>query len=233
MKNEYNDKKGISYPERFMIAYLEVKGIEYEYQKKLNNSKRRFDFYIPSLNTVIETHGLQHYEEVNLYDHKRTVESDQFKRKYCKENNITLIELDCSRSEFNFIKNNIKENTTLPNIKKNEEKEIMRIAEEYSYYDVEEMLRLYNEEGLTFLDIGVKLNIKETTVGMVLKRNGVESIEITQNKVEGNEEEICRLYEDGMSIVDIDKKFNLKNSLKVDKILKDNYVELRPGGRRA
>lgn len=233
MKNEYNAKKGISYPEQFMLAYLEVKGIEFEYQKQLNNSKRRFDFYLPKTKQAIEVHGLQHYEESNLFNHKETVKSDQEKRKYCKKHDITLIELDARKSEFNFIKKNIEKCELLPNIKKNEEEKIVKLISENNEYDVELMLALHNE-GMNSLDIGIKMNIHNQTVLNILYKNGIEKEETSMTKNIRNAEEICQMYESGMSIVEINKKLGVDNSsFAVDKILKDNFVELRGNSRHS
>ena len=56
-----------------------------------------FDFYLPQYNMVIETHGKQHYEEVQFYKtNEHTLKSDRIKRKYCKDNNIQYCEIDCS-----------------------------------------------------------------------------------------------------------------------------------------
>lgn len=63
-----------------------------------------FDFYIPTLNTVIEYQGTQHYEAVNFgsvgrereaveRDYKTTLLHDDIKRKFCKEKNIKEIEI--------------------------------------------------------------------------------------------------------------------------------------------
>ena len=55
--------KNISYPELFFHAYLKVKNIEYEYQVKFDDSRRKIDFYIPSIDVFVEVHGIVHYKE--------------------------------------------------------------------------------------------------------------------------------------------------------------------------
>lgn len=56
-----------------------------------------FDFYIPSLNTIIEYQGQQHYMWVESFQTKKVFEEgqirDQIKRDYCKKNGIKMIEI--------------------------------------------------------------------------------------------------------------------------------------------
>jgi len=55
-----------------------------------------FDFYIPSLNTVIEYDGEQHFRASTKFGGLKfdtTVENDLIKNNYCKENNINLIRI--------------------------------------------------------------------------------------------------------------------------------------------
>lgn len=113
---------GFSYPEKFVFSMLSQLNIETERQKtfewsninsenkRLNGSKK-YDFYIPHLNTIIETHGQQHYDlkfnlsVSSLIDEKN---NDIMKEKLAKQNNIdNYIIINCSKSDPNFIKNNI------------------------------------------------------------------------------------------------------------------------------
>ena len=112
----------ITYPERLMIGLLELNNLNYEYQKVFKDlPNRKFDFYLPKLNMVIETHGLQHYRELNGYmNHEKTKESDLEKYNYCKNKNIDYIEINCSYSDLSFILNNV-ENSKLNNILKNKD----------------------------------------------------------------------------------------------------------------
>ena len=161
-----------SYPELFFSAYLEVKGVEYEYQYQLDDSLRRFDFYIPSKNIVVETHGEQHYKENSAW-YDRSNESDAEKRIYCKENNITLIELDCSKSNFKFIQNQINNDKFLDDITKSEEKEMLKIIEKNKRHPVEDIINFY-ETGLSVKEVSDKLSVSEHIVYKVLKTNNVK-----------------------------------------------------------
>ena len=107
---------GISYPEKIMINILNQMGISY--QTQLNKTtfkwcnKYRYDFYIPSLNCIIEIHGGQHYYNSFESIGGRTVEeeqkNDEIKEQLAKENEIkNYIVIDCRKSELEWIKNNI------------------------------------------------------------------------------------------------------------------------------
>ena len=105
---------GFSYPEKLMYSVLKQLNIEFikEFNSKWTNGKR-YDFYIPSLNCIIETHGGQHYEESNKKSNwNRTLqeeqENDRIKRELALENGIEYyIELDCRKSDLEYIKINI------------------------------------------------------------------------------------------------------------------------------
>lgn len=109
---------GISIPEKFMIFLLKNISIHFETQKSFKwSQKKRYDFYIPSLNMIIETHGLQHYES-NKIKHTRKLneeqQNDALKERLAKENGIKhYIVVDCRYSELEWLKeNHIKELAT-------------------------------------------------------------------------------------------------------------------------
>ena len=67
--------------------------IEFEPQKKYKElGKKRFDFYIPSINTIIEYNGIQHYEPKDFFggekSFKSIVRNDNIKKQYCLDNGI-------------------------------------------------------------------------------------------------------------------------------------------------
>ncbi|MEM5599205.1 hypothetical protein AAHB53_28045 [Niallia circulans] len=54
---------GFSIPEKFMFNLLDYLQVDFDYQKVFDWSLgKRYDFYIPMLNCIIETHGAQHYQ---------------------------------------------------------------------------------------------------------------------------------------------------------------------------
>ena len=108
---------GVSYPEKIAISILNQLRIDHKPQ--LSNKdfawcdKYKYDFYIPSLNMIIETHGGQHYKEQSIYSRfKRTLqeeqENDRIKKELALTNGIKhYIELDCRYSDLDYIRNSI------------------------------------------------------------------------------------------------------------------------------
>lgn len=92
---------GVSYPEKFIFSFLEQLNINFECQKSFTWSSKIYDFYIPSINGIIETHGLQHYKTTGgvFEDVVKTHKNDNKKEKLAKQNGIEkYIVLDCSKS---------------------------------------------------------------------------------------------------------------------------------------
>ena len=53
----------VKFPERVMIAVLSQLDIEFIHDKPFKwSNHKRYDFYLPDYNTIIETHGGQHYD---------------------------------------------------------------------------------------------------------------------------------------------------------------------------
>ncbi len=101
---------GVSYPEKFIFNILEQLSIEFERQYKFKWSKnKKYDFYIPSLSSIIETHGLQHYEHTGRgRSLQEEQENDKLKEQLAKENGIEhYIVIDCRESDLELIKNSV------------------------------------------------------------------------------------------------------------------------------
>lgn len=164
--------KGTSYPELFMIAYLEVKGIEYEYQKVFNDlANRRFDFYTRKFG-VIEMNGAFHYRETTLKTLERTIESDKEKKNYCKNKEINIVEIDSQESSFNYIKENVAD-SILPSITSNEEKEIIYYINNNKRNPTKEILYYYNE-GFTIEKISKRFNLSRDVIKSVLTKLNID-----------------------------------------------------------
>ena len=165
--------KGTSYPELFMMAYLEVKGIEYEYQKVFDDlPNRRFDFYLPKENVVIETHGAQHYSNSSAWNNlNTTTQSDKEKQGYCRANNISYTEIDARKSNFKFIKDSVTD-SNLSNINSKENELILKHIENNKRYCTKEIVKLY-KEGRSTIEIAKIYNISYTTISNILLKNGI------------------------------------------------------------
>lgn len=107
---------GFSYPEKFMSKVLKQLGVEFKTQLSKSTfkwcDKYKYDFYIPSLNIIIETHGGQHYRDNTSFKKslKEVIENDKYKEKLAKDNGIeNYIIIDCRKSESDWIKESILE----------------------------------------------------------------------------------------------------------------------------
>lgn len=108
---------GISYPTKVISNILDQLCVEYTREKIFDWSKnKRYDFYIETLNTIIEVHGGQHYEErfrgFKSYKNSRTLEeeqaNDRLKEGLAFQNGIVnYIVIDARKSELEWIKSNV------------------------------------------------------------------------------------------------------------------------------
>ena len=80
--------------------YLDSMGYEYISQYSFTDSeisRKRFDFYIPSVDTCIEYDGIQHFEPVFNFggedNFSYTKKNDEEKNEFCKKHNINLIRI--------------------------------------------------------------------------------------------------------------------------------------------
>lgn len=92
-----------SLPEKYVSNILQELQIAYipQYSPTFAN-KKRYDFYIPDLNLIIETHGKQHYVDGNFYITLEEQQSnDRLKKILAIENGINnYIEINCSDTSF-------------------------------------------------------------------------------------------------------------------------------------
>lgn len=101
---------GTSYPEKFMMGVLKQLNIEFETQYSPKWIKpKRYDFYIHASNLIIETHGIQHFEESPRgRSLKEELENDRVKKELALANGIEhYIVIDCRYSDMEYIKSNI------------------------------------------------------------------------------------------------------------------------------
>ena len=105
----------MSYPEKVMSEVLNQ--LKVSYKRELSASAfewcgdKRYDFYLPNYNCIIEVHGRQHYEE-HRRKGARTLKTEQvndrLKEKLAKENGIErYIVIDCRYSKIDWIKTSI------------------------------------------------------------------------------------------------------------------------------
>lgn len=100
---------GLSYPEKFMNSVLSQLGVEFEIQYSPEWIRpKRYDFYLPDFNMIIETHGKQHYEDCSWCKCEDVQDNDKYKRDVALDNKVSeYIEIDCRESDIDWIKNSI------------------------------------------------------------------------------------------------------------------------------
>ena len=104
---------GISIPEKFVGEVIDQLVETAKREKTFKWSKRfRYDFYLEKENMIIETHGGQHYEskysfiKITLTEQQ---EIDREKKELAFKNGIkTYIEINCSDTDFEVLKKEVK-----------------------------------------------------------------------------------------------------------------------------
>jgi hypothetical protein len=196
----------ISYPEKFVFSLLDQLDIAFETQKKFEWSDGRlYDFYIPSLNCIIETHGDQHFNDKNglgrlgrTFDEE--TKNDEYKMSIAKVNNIiNYVVLECRESNLDYIKNsvlsgNLKEILNLNNanwIKTHEYacstlvKTICNLwsEEDKSITKIIEILKLSRHSVIRYLKQGNSLGWCNYDSKEEMRKNGKNNGEKTTKKV--------------------------------------------------
>lgn len=162
---------GVSYSEKFLIQMLKQLEVKFDTQKLFKWSQRkRYDFFIVDKNMIIEAHGRQHYEETSRgRSLKEEQENDLLKYKNAIGNGIDkYIVLDCRDSEMEYIKNSILNNEL------NGIYDLSSIDWEACHKNsltsfAYESWKLY-EEGLSLMDISIKLGIGNASIRKYLKQ---------------------------------------------------------------
>ena len=156
--------ESISYPNKYMFCLLQQLNIEFENELSFNWSNgRKYDFYIKSRNTIIEMHGIQHYEETGFSKYgartlKEEQENDLYKEKIALDNGIeNYIVIDCRETKFNYITNNVlnsklKEIVNLDNVdyellkRESEHPHVKLVANLWNdgIHDINELMKITN-----------------------------------------------------------------------------------------
>ena len=101
---------GVSYPNKVMNIVLKNLNILYKQEYRIDEYSYRYDFYIPHIETIVEMHGRQHYDEWTLgnvsLEERRIIDKNKYD--LAIQNGIKkYVTIDCRNTDFNYIKNNI------------------------------------------------------------------------------------------------------------------------------
>ena len=232
---------GFSYPNRFLNSLLKEmrnNNLIEDYELEKNIKGKIYDGYISSIGIIIEMHGEQHYKQSGWGKNvKEEQKNDKYKKTLAETYNVQedkYIEIDCSKSNFNFIKNNIL-NSNLNKIfdlsSINWDKIDSEIAEDTI---MEDIIKLWNE-GYCNKEIKEKLKIKsKNTITKYLKigaRKGLcnytyeKSLSRSRKKIEKKNKIYCetnnKIYNTKKELVkDSEKDFGIKISMnKINRML--------------
>lgn len=167
----------ISFPEKFMIGLLDQLNINYIYQAQTNElgfdtQGKVYDFYIPSIKCIIETHGSQHYRGENIFhsSFKKQQANDKFKERIAKENGIKhYIQIDCSQTSLTWLKEHII-NSDVNQLFNLSNIDWEKCIEYGSINLVKELCDYYNNYDVSSSDLMKKFHIGRKGVLTYLKR---------------------------------------------------------------
>jgi len=170
---------GVSYPEKFLSSFLKQVNIIFKHQlsKVIFKwcDKYKYDFYITKLDIIIETHGIQHYEECTGWGNKNSLsdiqEIDTKKELLANKNGKKYIPIDCRYSELEWIKNSIMD-SELPIIFNFVKDDIDWLkCHEYSCKSlVKAVCDLWNSGINNVTKIAEKIDLERTTIVKYLKQ---------------------------------------------------------------
>lgn len=175
--NGFNCSKcgdGFSYPEKIMFNVLDQLNLIFipQLTKTTFNwcQNYKYDFYLPFVYYIIETHGIQHYKENNWskIGGKTLIEiqqNDNIKMKLALNNNIpNYIIIDCRYSELEWIKNSIMQ-SELPKLLNFKEEDIdwLQCHEFACNSLVKTVCDLWNK-GINVEEISKLVKISNTTI---------------------------------------------------------------------
>jgi len=215
---------GIPYTEKFTFNFLEQLKLNFNTQltkTKLKWCKNyRYDNYINKINCIIETHGLQHYEDIfgNWNISLEEIQENDFDKEWlARSNNIrNYIIIDCRYSTMEWIKNSIMNSklSALLNFKA-EDIDWLKCHEFALSNLVKKSCDLWND-GIKILEIGTMLNIHPRSITRYLHQGDElnwcdykQEAELKNRRIQV----IClNTKEKFNSIADASKKYNVTDS---------------------
>lgn len=162
-------KDGYSFPSKLFANILIQLEIDFETEKSFKwIGRKRYDFYIKDLNTVVEIHGSQHYFKEHIF--RKTISFEKQKRydllKKVKaiEHGLKYVEVDCRNTDLNWLKKSMMSNKQL-RLFIDFDKINWNLAYQNSLKSkVIETCQMYNDGVLETNIIAQQLNISSSTV---------------------------------------------------------------------
>lgn len=163
----------ISYPEKFILNLLNQCFIYFKKEKIFDWSEgKKYDFYIPSYECIIEVHGKQHYTSSDFsYLGGRTFIEEQHNDDYKKfmateyGNISNYIVLDCRKSDIAWIKHSILESGLLDMLNITQDMIDWKECDRFATSNIVKLISDEYENGVT--------NIKDLCKIFHLSRNSI------------------------------------------------------------
>lgn len=166
---------GISYPNKFIYNFLEQLDVSYFPEQRFDWSDSKiYDFYIPSIQCIIEAHGCQHYIEGFYCKGRRTIEeeqeNDRYKRDIAIKNGIkNYIVLDCRESNMEWIKDSIMSSGLPLLLNFNDENINWNQCEEFALSNISKYISTLWNNGMPLWQIEEKTKLCRHTITKYLK----------------------------------------------------------------
>lgn len=100
----------VSTGERIVYALLDSQNINFKKEFQFQDSRKRYDFYLPDYQTIIEVNGIQHYVQTsNTWGSLQKQQyNDVYKKEFAMQQGISrYVVIDARTSDFNYIKESI------------------------------------------------------------------------------------------------------------------------------
>ena len=139
------------------------------------SNNREYDFFLSDFNTIIETHGGQHYRDISRLGNlslEEQQEIDTYKKENALNNGITYyIIIDARKSDFNFIRNNII-NSELSKIIDMDKIDWVKINQSIIENDIYDgVIRLWNDGVHNVSELSRLTKLSNTSIRDALIRN--------------------------------------------------------------
>lgn len=162
---------GISYPNKFTFSFIEQLGVDFvsEYSPEWVKPYR-YDFYIPNKNLIIEIDGgIGHGNQTRFSSKEESLSRDLYKDKIAKEHGIKVLRIKCTNSDFNTMKNGLKE--SLQNIFDTSTINWLE-CEEYALSNIQKTVCQYfnQHKEATVTDISKVFHLNRKTIREYLKK---------------------------------------------------------------
>jgi hypothetical protein len=172
-----------SYPEKFITNLLQQFSISFEKEKTFEwSANKRYDFYIPFYDCIVETHGKQHYSDIGFSNLAGKTYIDEQLNDFNKQllakeiGKITnYIVIDCRKSELLWLKGRTKESGLLEVLQIIPETVDWEECHEFALSNLTKAIcDAYEKEGQRNLkELGARFNLSRGAVLLKLKQGNL------------------------------------------------------------